>query len=159
VDAPVKQPEFEGLHLLFIHNLRRSRESTAGVSSRGTGMSRRSSSSVRLWLLTTLFGLGALLPAAAVQNSSAVEQHLLREDAPALAASQTAVLPERESLLPANVRHSSHALPRTSTPTLPLRTAWLPTPEFATSAPAPEHTRAIAQTPRTTGPSRAPPAA
>ena len=122
-------------------------------------MSRRRSISFRSWLVATLFGLGTLVATGAVQGTSAAKQKLLREDAPSIAANQRVGLPGKESLLPGNVRHTSHALPRTSTPAPLLRAAWLIAPEFTASVTSSEIAESIGTSQRITGPSRAPPAA
>ena len=147
------------LHLAIIHTAYRSRRRTVDVSTKGICMSRRSSKSVQLFLVAALFGFSALLLAGAAQRSSIGDQHLFRANAPALTIIRSAALPGRETVLPGHSRYGSHALPRWFTPTPLLAALHIVAPEFSASVPAPEVASSLAAAPRTTGPSRAPPAA
>jgi hypothetical protein len=121
-------------------------------------MSRRSTASVRFWLVAALFGLNALLLTGAARDGvvtrSAAGQLSLQEDAPSYAA-----VPGTEAVAPAQARHVSHALLRTSASAVLPHTTWIAVPAFAGDLAVRENVLALGSTPRPTGPSRAPPAA
>lgn len=129
-------------------------------------MSRRSSASVRLWLVAALFGLGALLPAGATPESAAARgasttgQFLLQSDRLMPEALAYAPVPGTESITPARLRHLSPALlPRTSAPAPFLPVTHFVAPRFADRLPARENAPTVVATPRPAGHSRAPPVA
>ena len=122
-------------------------------------MSRQSNASVRLWLVAALFAVGALLPAVAARNSDAADHSLLRSDAHAAGLLDHAVAPASESLAPAQLGHTSHALPRTSLAATLQRTASIAAPAFSGDLTEREHVAPLGDAPRPSGPSRAPPAA
>ena len=121
-------------------------------------MSRRSTSSVRLWLVAALFGFNALLLASAVGDGAitrdATGQLSFQSDVPAYAS-----IPSTEAVVPAHTRHASHALPRTSASAMLSQATSMVAPAFAGDLPVRENVLALGNTPRSTGPSRAPPAA
>jgi hypothetical protein len=120
-------------------------------------MSRRSTASVRFWLVAALFGFNALLLTGAARDGvvahSAAGRLSLQYDAAAYAA-----VPG-EAVAPAHVRHVSHALLRTSASALLPHATWIAAPAFAGDLTVRENVLALGGTPRPTGPSRAPPAA
>jgi hypothetical protein len=122
-------------------------------------MSRRNTSPVRLWFIAALMGFNGLLLVGAAQGgamlrSAAAGQLTFQDDAPASAA-----VPGTEALVPAHVRHLSHALLRTSASALLPQAASIVAPVFAGELPVCENVLALGNAPRPTGPSRAPPAA
>jgi hypothetical protein len=122
-------------------------------------MSRQSNASVRLWLFAALFAVGALLPAVAARNSGIAGHSLLQSDARATGLLDHAAAPASESLVPAHLRHTSHALPRTSLAATLLRTATIVAPAFSGDLTEREHVAPLGDAPRSSGLSRAPPAA
>jgi hypothetical protein len=124
-------------------------------------MSRRSSASVRLWLVAALFGLSSLLPAGAVARGSATTgQFFLQNDRLMPEALAYAPVADTESIAPARLRHLSHALlPRASAPAPFLPVTHFVTPRFADRLTARRNAPTVVATWRPAGYSRAPPAA
>lgn len=122
-------------------------------------MSRRSTASIRLWLVAALFGLNALLLTGITQDSTALrdaaaDQFSFHDDGPVYA-----TVPGTDAVAPAHVRHVSRALLRASSPALASQAASLLAPVFTGDQLASENMVALGNSPRPTGPSRAPPAA
>ena len=121
-------------------------------------MSHRSTALVRLWFVTVLFGLNALLVAGVSQDGvilrAAADQLSLQDDTPAYAA-----IPGTEALVPTHVRHVSHALLRTSASALLSQAASIAVPAFTGDLTVRENVLALGNAARRTGPSRAPPVA
>lgn len=123
-------------------------------------MSRRSTASIRLWLVAALFGLNALLLAGVAQDGvalrdAAADQFSFQHD-DGLAYTG---IPGTDAVAPAHVRHVSRALLRASSPALPSQAASLFAPVFTGDRPVSENMVALGICPRPTGPSRAPPVA
>jgi hypothetical protein len=123
-------------------------------------MSRRSTASVRPWLIATLFALGALVSAGVAANHAFAAHHcLVHSGAQAARLLDPVAVPAKESMVPAHLRHASHALPRTSLAATLLATASIVAPVFSGDAAVIEQVVALGDAPRASGPSRAPPAA
>ena len=120
-------------------------------------MPRRSSASVRPWLVAALFACSALLWPCGAQST--MDQHALGADATASSAISYVGTPGTESFVPAHMRHASHALPRTSSSATPLSSASIGSPEFSGETLSRENTDALGVVPRADTPSRAPPTA
>jgi hypothetical protein len=123
-------------------------------------MRRLGSTSVRLWLIATLFGLSGLLLAGAAQHDGAPVDAFQKDALTAAASEHAAALPcSTEALTPGHLRHASHALLRTPSSATLFNKAGIVIPVFTGKLSPRENVLALGDPPRIPGPSRAPPAA